>query len=416
LRKEVEKKIIQMKKLLATSAFICLFINLFSQSSLVVKNYIEEFKAVAIEEMQRTGVPAAITLAQGIHETSAGQSPLVIKSNNHFGIKCKSDWQGPSVFHDDDARGECFRKYTSPFDSYKDHSDFLATRSHYAFLFKLDPTDYEAWAYGLKKAGYATNPKYPQILIKLIRDYHLDDYTLIAMNQKPVEKQSGHWSDKSSIGDRTANNTSVVDAPLPERVKASYPSGVFKINDTRVVYITKGTSFLSIAYDYNVPLKRLFEFNDMFSQEVASTDQLIFIQRKRKTGADEYYKIAGSETLYEISQKQGIRFESLLAYNHLRAEMTPQPGELLYLQRQAPAMPKLATATVVINSISQSNNLAKSSDDIETTDFIIHTVQPKETMFSIAKKYAVDQTEVLKWNKLESTDLRWGQQIRIKRM
>src|SRR5688500_11943634 len=130
-----------MKKLqLTLLSFFTLF-KLFSQSSVVINNYIQEFKMIAIEEMQRTGVPAAITLAQGIHETSAGQSPLVIKSNNHFGIKCKSDWQGASVSHDDDARGECFRKYESPFQSYKDHSDFLVTRSHYGFLFKLDPTD-----------------------------------------------------------------------------------------------------------------------------------------------------------------------------------------------------------------------------------------------------------------------------------
>ena len=119
-----------------------------SQSATVIKDYIAQFKEIAIEEMKRTGVPASITLAQGIHETAAGQSVLVKKSNNHFGIKCKSDWQGESVSHDDDARGECFRKYPDPIQSYRDHSDFLKNRAHYASLFKLDPTDYEAWAHG----------------------------------------------------------------------------------------------------------------------------------------------------------------------------------------------------------------------------------------------------------------------------
>src|SRR5215203_6696321 len=146
-----------------------------AQSPAVIRQYIDTYKEIAMEEMKRTGVPASITLAQGIHETGAGQSALVRKSNNHFGIKCKSEWVGESVSHDDDARGECFRKYNDPLESYRDHSDFLKNRSHYAFLFKLDPTDYEAWSYGLKKAGYATNPKYPQILIKLIRDYDLQD-------------------------------------------------------------------------------------------------------------------------------------------------------------------------------------------------------------------------------------------------
>src|SRR5215470_14733042 len=154
-----------------------------AQDDSVIRNYVFTYKELAIAEMQRTGVPASITLAQGIHETDAGTSELVRKSNNHFGIKCKDDWRGPSVSHDDDARGECFRKYDAPEQSYKDHSDFLKTRSNYASLFKLDPTDYEGWAYGLKKAGYATNPKYAQILIKLIQDYNLEDYTLIALGK-----------------------------------------------------------------------------------------------------------------------------------------------------------------------------------------------------------------------------------------
>src|SRR5215217_9496568 len=167
-----------MKKLPFVFLFLLLSKIVLAQSSEIVKNYIAQYKDIAIEEMLRTGVPAAITLAQGIHETGAGQSDLVKKSNNHFGIKCKAEWQGERVTHDDDARGECFRKYADPLDSYKDHSDFLKERKHYAFLFTLDPMDYEGWAWGLKKAGYATNPKYPQILIKLINDYHLQDYTL----------------------------------------------------------------------------------------------------------------------------------------------------------------------------------------------------------------------------------------------
>jgi len=117
-------------------------------------------------------VPAAITLAQGLHESEAGTSELVKSSNNHFGIKCKDDWKGGMIYHDDDARQECFRSYATAADSYRDHSDFLRKGSRYAFLFQLDPTDYEGWAYGLKRAGYATNIRYSQILIKLIKDYN----------------------------------------------------------------------------------------------------------------------------------------------------------------------------------------------------------------------------------------------------
>src|SRR3982750_2945271 len=162
---------------------------IFAQSTETIRNYIARFKDIAIAEEIRTGVPAAITLAQGIHETGAGTSDLVIASNNHFGIKCKGEWTGATVYHDDDAKGECFRKYDDPLDSYRDHSDFLKNRPYYASLFQLDPTDYKAWAYGLKKAGYATNPKYAQILIKLIEDYNLEEYSLMALNNKSDEKE-----------------------------------------------------------------------------------------------------------------------------------------------------------------------------------------------------------------------------------
>lgn len=148
-----------------------------------VELYIAQFNEIAIKEMIRTGVPASITLAQGILESQSGESELVKRSNNHFGIKCKPEWTGPRTYHDDDERGECFRVYSTPEDSYKDHSDFLKTRAHYNFLFKIDPLNYEAWAKGLQKAGYATLTTYPQKLIKLIKDYNLNDYSKMALKK-----------------------------------------------------------------------------------------------------------------------------------------------------------------------------------------------------------------------------------------
>src|SRR6187455_149030 len=149
----------------------------------VVVQYIKSYKDLAIDEMQRTGIPASIKLAQGIHETSAGTSDLVKRSNNHFGLKCKAEWTGMTVKHTDDAPNECFRKYPNSSDSYKDQSDYLKNTPRYASLFELDPTDYKSWAYGLKKAGYATNPKYAPIIVKLIEDYNLQDYTMIALGK-----------------------------------------------------------------------------------------------------------------------------------------------------------------------------------------------------------------------------------------
>ena len=133
--------------------------------------YIDQFASLAVEEMYRTGVPASITLAQGLLESRYGLSELAVKGNNHFGIKCHNNWKGKKMYYDDDRRGECFRKYPSPEQSYRDHSDFLRYRDRYKFLFDYKITDYKAWARGLKKAGYATDPAYPSKLINLIEEY-----------------------------------------------------------------------------------------------------------------------------------------------------------------------------------------------------------------------------------------------------
>ena len=218
----------------------CLVSN--AQSPDVIRNYINTYRETAIAEMQRTGVPAAIKLAQGIHETTAGTSDLVRRSNNHFGIKCKSNWTGESVKHTDDAPNECFRKYEDPAQSYRDHSDFLKGSSRYASLFALDPLDYEGWAYGLKKAGYATNPRYPQIIIKLIETYQLQDYTLIAMGKMSPKEDMVAQSDSGEKQDDGVTTASAVTRPVRKMKQAiDYPSGEFKINDTKVVYALAGT-------------------------------------------------------------------------------------------------------------------------------------------------------------------------------
>ena len=280
----------------------------FSQEDPVIIEYIKTYREIAISEMKRTGVPAAVKLAQGIHETEAGTSKLVKKSNNHFGIKCKSDWTGMTVSHTDDAPNECFRKYNASSDSYKDHSDFLRKSARYASLFILDPADYSGWAYGLKKAGYATNPKYPQVIIKLIEEYHLQDYTLIALGKlNPSEEflvkqellKSADAASEKNPGIIISEKPIVME-PEPEIIITAkktakkeatpvYPEGEFKINETRVIYAEKGTPYLTIAEKYALPLARIFEFNDMKEQELVDKDQLIYIMRKRKTGTNEQH-------------------------------------------------------------------------------------------------------------------------------
>lgn len=318
-----------------------------AQQSELVKNYISQYKDLAIAEMQRTGVPAAIKLAQGINETMAGTSNLVMRSNNHFGIKCKSTWTGETVKHDDDARGECFRKYPSTEDSYRDHSDFLKGNQRYAFLFGLDPTDYSGWAWGLKKAGYATNPRYAMALIKTIEDYGLQDYTFIALGKAPV-KMNELAANQNLPSD---NNTQAITKVEEKRIIApavnipAYPKGEFRINETKVVYVPKGTPYLAIAKEYDVDLAKIFEFNELPRTEETDKDRLVYLQRKRKTGNSEFHTVQPGETLHDIAQKQAIRLESLQELNWLKNGEMPAIGEQLSLHKKSSAIPKLALNT-----------------------------------------------------------------------
>ena len=316
-----------------------------AQKQEAVTNYISKYNELAIAEMKRTGVPAAITLAQGIHESGAGKSELASASNNHFGIKCKSNWTGESVKHDDDAKAECFRKYPAVEDSYKDHSDFLKNGQRYASLFSLDPTDYQGWANGLKKAGYATNPKYPQVLIKLIEDYDLQNYTLVALgkvvgNNEPmagrIRPEPGSTGTTTPVA--TIETDNVQDAP---KEIITYPAGEFKINETKVVFARKGTSYLSIAKQFDVDLSKIFEFNEIPRAEMTDKDQLVYLQRKRKTGNSEFHIVQPGETLQAIAQLEAIRVESLRELNWLKKEEMPAIGEKLSLKAKSSSVPKL---------------------------------------------------------------------------
>jgi len=322
--------------------FMILAATVQAQPAADIINYINTYKQLAMEEMQRTGIPASIKLAQGIHETYAGKSDLVTKSNNHFGIKCKSYWTGKKVYHDDDARGECFRSYQVAADSYRDHSDFLKGGERYAFLFKLDPSDYSAWACGLKKAGYATNPKYAPIIIRIIETYNLQQYSLIAMGKMRPEDEIVATL-PTPVEDAPVMIASYIKYELPAdemapRPAPAYPSGVFSINNTKVIYAKQGTLLLALAQEHELPLHRLLEFNDMENEDVLIKDQLVYLQRKRKTGENQVHVVAPGETLYDICQAAAIRLENLLEYNGITKATQPVPGEKLYLQSSRPKL------------------------------------------------------------------------------
>jgi len=317
-------------------------------------NYVNSYKALAIAEEQRSGVPASITLAQGLHESEAGMSELVRNSNNHFGIKCKEDWKGAVFYHDDDSRQECFRSYATAADSYRDHSDFLRRSARYAFLFQLDPADFEGWAYGLKKAGYATNIRYSQILIKLVKDYRLQQYTLIAVGKLQASDEvvlavpgTGVAAQLGPIAPEARSDTMNLVVAKPDAAVAgpegSYPEGEFQINRTRVVFVQAGVSLLSIANRFDVPLGRLLEFNELKEEDVLVRGQLVYLQRKRRTGSIEYHLVHEGEGIYDIAQAEGVRLQDLLEMNQLTSGDRPAAGERIYLKRSAPARPKLVS-------------------------------------------------------------------------
>jgi LysM repeat protein len=352
-----------------------------------VEEYIEQFKDIAINEMKRSGVPASITLAQGILESENGNSELVKKSNNHFGIKCKNTWGGETVTHDDDATAECFRAYTNADESYRDHSNFLKFNKRYSSLFNLDPVDYAGWARGLKKAGYATNPRYPDLLIKYIEQYDLQQYSLAALNKLPEMDIAKADEVKTVLPVETidqkilvTNNNAVVSAD---------PGKIISINSTKCVFVKKGTSLLAIADKNNISLSKLMEFNDMTAEGILGKDQYIYLQKKPKTGEEEFYIVQPGETIYDVAQITAVQLKYLQEYNNLNNGSKLNANTKLFLQ------PGL-------------NNAANNPEDKKSK---VHLVAPKEGLYAIAKAYNVTIRQLREWNKLESDDLKIGQQI-----
>lgn len=243
--------------------------------------YIEQYASLAVKEMERTGVPASIKIAQGIHETNAGKSDLVLQSNNHFGIKCKSSWTGDKVYHNDDAEGECFRKYEDAKASYLDHSDYLKSQPRYAFLFEYDANDYAAWAWGLKKAGYATNPIYAQTLIKYIEAYQLNELNDIAENEDEKELENFFEKIRNKPLQPLANNYKLIEPNDGDNVTnkpAKEKSGKhIKVKKTHVV--KRGDSLYSLSKKYGTTVEDLKKLNHL-KKEALQVGQKIKIPKK----------------------------------------------------------------------------------------------------------------------------------------
>ena len=267
------------------------------------EDYIKKYRELAVEEMKKYHIPASITLAQGLLESGAGQSTLARKSNNHFGIKCGSDWTGKTVSHDDDARGECFRAYKHPKDSYEDHSKFLAGRPRYASLFNLNITDYKGWARGLKKAGYATNPRYADQLIGIIELYELYKYD---------DKNYLKWIKKN---------------PNPHQT--------YIANDLLYIVVRAGDSWKSISQEFDISQKKLRKYNDLYKGYALQVGDILYLEKKNKKADKEHivHVLRAGESMYSISQKYGIRLKNLYKLNKMdEDDPAPKIGTILRLR------------------------------------------------------------------------------------
>ena len=311
-----------MKKLIFIVTVTILNSNLFAQK-ISPDEYINTYRSIAVAEMKRSGIPASVTLAQGILETECGNSDLVKKSNNHFGIKCKSTWSGESVTHTDDAPNECFRKYSRPEDSYKDHSDYLKTTPRYASLFQLDPSDYKGWAYGLKRAGYATNPQYPQIVISNIEKYNLQQYDNLStedLDNIAVNKIINNQ-------EPTIKNVVVDFSTVENSIKSKN-----KINGLKAFMAPKGISLLVIASKANIDLVKLLEYNDLSKDGLLNDEQVIYLEKKPKQGNRDFYIALQKESLYDISQNNAIQLKYLSQLNNLNENQIVQKGTKIKLR------------------------------------------------------------------------------------
>lgn len=299
-----------MKRIYILSVFL---IPLFTVSAQMRKNanyerYIETYKDIAIEQMKKYKVPASITLAQGLFESGAGMSSLARNSNNHFGIKCHR-WRGATVYHDDDERGECFRAYNNPRDSYEDHSKFLVTSSRYRSLFDLKITDYKGWSRGLKKAGYATNPRYADKLIEIIELYDLNRF------------------DKAKKYDKYKANY------ISNHHNSQLPYVIYAYNSNYYLRARQGDTFHSLAKETGVSASKLAKYNERDKDEILSQGDIIYLKKKQKRATKEFsnkpHFVKPGESMYLICQLYGIRLESLYKMNNLHPDYQIQVGDCL---------------------------------------------------------------------------------------
>jgi LysM repeat protein len=397
-----------------------------------IDEYINRYSTIAKGEMRRTGIPASIKLAQGILESSFGNSPLATEANNHFGIKCHTGYQGKGYYMTDDAVNECFRMYEKPEESYYDHSEFLRTRPRYADLFKLDPKDYKGWARGLKEAGYATNPQYANLLIRMIEDRKLHDFD-------------------------TADPELSKSLKTEEDVIKTFENKLVLFNGLKTVIAQPKQTFVDIGEKFGVSYKNMKKFNeyeDDDSNYYLIPGSKVYLQTKKTKGISFNHKVQENETMHMIAQKEGIQLKKLYEYNLMNEGEEPAIGETLLLQKKGKNRPKLKSQKDTeslydkVKRLTLKNAPVKEEIEVVKEDTVVidkpvivettiqpetkpivvkdekldivaptqqvpifHIVEPKQTLYSISMMYNVKTTMLMDWNNLKTVSLEPNQKL-----
>jgi LysM repeat protein len=413
---------------------------------MTIEEYIRTYAPVAKREMRQYGIPASITLAQSILESNFGNSPLAREANNHFGIKCHTGWQGKGYYMNDDAVNECFRIYDSPEESFRDHSEFLRSRPRYADLFKLDPKDYKGWARGLQAAGYATNPQYANLLIRIIEERNLHQYD-------------------------TADPELAAKLETKEDVIKVFENKILIFNGLKVVVAQPKQTITEIGTQFGIDYKKLKKYNDILNDDDTNyyliPGSKVYLQPKKTKGFSVTHRVQENETMHAIAQKEGIRLENLFKLNLMKPGQEPAIGETLQLRKKAQKPPRLKTDAEIERLYSKIRRLTtkeKPQDEIKETmpgmgpsinetkpetavqkepekksddksnknepsarnttnekvvtesspsisQPIYHIVEPQQTLYSISLMYNVRIEDIQQWNNLKSNKINTGQQL-----
>lgn len=388
--------------------------------------YIERYKSIAIQEMNRTGIPASVKMAQAILESRAGTSVLAKTSNNHFGIKCGSNWDGKTVYRKDDDyhRGKliqsCFRAYNTPEESFMAHSDFLVSQPRYSFLFKLKSGDYKGWAYGLKKAGYASDPSYPQRLIDIIETFNLQALDRVLRTEDPEQ-----WlmlADEISL--------------------ESFATGRY-INDAKVYYTSLDERVSDVSESTGISINRILKYNEGItnSDQKLSPNTIVYLQPKRKSyrGKKKYHVVQEGETMLEISQRYGVKLDALYERNHMQKNTEPAKGAKIFLRNKPDKQyqPKLRSMVELIPVQQELPNTNPKPEGLnweapaepelvptiethperqlsEQQEVVHYTVKSGDTLYGLSRRFGVSIDRIKEMNKLDGTQIHIGQVLQVK--